>query len=692
MVTLALGIPAAHAADALNGKSLYLNGPPGGGASCASCHGASPASNVNGILNGANNPSVISNAWAANEGGMGTLYNGKFTAAQIADLAAFLGNPNVTAAPAASLTPASLTYGGTPIGQTSSALGATLANAGSAVLNISITGSAATDYSIAGGSCAAGGTVAAGATCTVLVTFKPSAAGTRAAVLNISHNATGGNSTVSLGGTGNAVPQATIGVSATSVNFGAVLTNVPSATQTVTVSNSGQAPLALASIALSGPNAGVLTLGGSCSMQAPVPAGASCTLTVQASPAAIGAFSASITLASNASNGNVTIALVGSGAAAAPALAAHPGMLAFGSQTITAGPVTQSLTLSNTGNVALNFTSISVSGASSITLGADNGCNGTLAVGASCNVAVVFTPMAPGSVTATLLVRSNAADLQVAISGAGTTAVVAKPTLSDSGPIAFADTQIGNSTSPHTTILSNPGSGALKIASLLLDGAQAGDFVLGGSCSVNGTLIPAASCTIDTTFKPSAAGARNADLLLVTDSGAQLSLHLRGNGIAIATSHPALTIAPQSFDFGAATVGASEAPTRRFTLTNSGTAALSLASVTFSGPFSRVDDASGCPALPFVLQPGASCDLVVRYLPTAAGAANGSVMIQGDAGASWTIALTGSASAAAPAAVSNRGGGGCSAARDGNDPVLALLVVLALGVIGWRRRAARRPA
>jgi hypothetical protein len=233
----------------------------------------------------------------------------------------------------------------------------------------------------------------------------------------------------------------------------------------------------------------------------------------------------------------------------------------------------------------------------------------------------------------------------------------------------------------------------MKISALVLDGAQAGDFVLGGTCGVNGTLGPAASCTIDATFKPAAAGARSADLMLMTDGGTQFVLHLTGNGIAIAAGHPSLTIAPQSFDFGATTVGAT-ALTRRFTLSNSGTAPLALASVAFSGPFSRADDATGCPALPFALQPGASCDLVVRYVPpTAAGAANGSVQIQGDAGDSWTIALTATASdPAAPAALSNRGAGGCSAARDGNDPVLALLVVLALCVLGWRRHQARRRA
>jgi uncharacterized protein (TIGR03382 family) len=688
MLALASSMPA-HAADALNGKSLYLNGPPGGGVSCASCHGSSPASNVNGILSGANNPALISSAWAANLGGMGVLYNGKFTAAQIADLAAFIGDPNVTAAPVASLTPASLTFSGTTVGQAGSTLGATLANAGSAVLNlgtIGITGSAAADYSIAGGSCANGATVAAGTSCTVLVAFKPTAAGARTAVLNVGHNATGGASTVGLSGTGNAAPAPTIGVSATSVNFGALVTNVASATQTITVSNSGQAALAFSSIALGGANTGVFTLGGTCSTQTPVAAGASCTLTVQAMPTATGPFAASINLASNAANGSVTIGLAGSGAAAAPALGANPSMLAFGMQTLGAGAVTHNVTLSNTGNVALNFTSITVTGAASIALGAGGSCNAALAVGANCSVPVVFTPAVQGVVAATLLARSNAPDLQVAVTGTGTTAAVAKPALSDSAPIAFADTQVGKSAPAHSTTLSNAGGAALKIATLVVDGANAGDFVLGGSCSVNGIVGPAASCTIDTTFKPSAAGARNADLLLVTDSGAQLSLHLSGNGTAIAATGM-LTIAPQSFDFGATTVGGT-APTKRFTLNNSGTAAVALASVTFSGPFSRVADATGCAALPFSLQPGASCDLVVGYTPTAGGAGNGNMLIQSDAGASWTIALAGSASVAAPAAMANLGGGGCSAARDGNDPVLALLVVLALGVVGWRRRLA----
>jgi hypothetical protein len=168
---------------------------------------------VNGILAAANNPAVITSAFAANRGGMGSLFNGKFTAAEIADLAAFIGNPNVTAAPAASLAPASLSFAGTTVGQSSAALSTTLTNTGNAALNISaigVGGANASDFSITGGSCSAGGSVAAGANCNVQLVFRPAAAGARSASLNISHNATGGSSSVALGGTGNAVAAATI--------------------------------------------------------------------------------------------------------------------------------------------------------------------------------------------------------------------------------------------------------------------------------------------------------------------------------------------------------------------------------------------------------------------------------------------------------------------------------------------------
>ncbi|NIA53140.1 choice-of-anchor D domain-containing protein [Massilia sp. TW-1] len=677
-------VPAAHAADALNGKNLYLNGPTGGGTSCATCHGTSPTANVNHILNGANNPGAISGAITANTGGMGTLFNGRFTTAEIADIAAFIGNPTVTAAPAASVSPASLSFAATTVGQSASALSTTLSNTGNAALTvgtISVSGTAAGDYSISGGTCTNGTSLAAGTSCTVQVGFTPSASGTRSASLVIAHNATGGSSTVALAGTGNAVPQATVALSANAIDFGALVSGTSSPARSVTVSNSGQAALTFSSITVGGTNAGVFSLGGTCSTATSVPAGGSCTVTVTANSSGSGAFSGNLSLASNASNGAVSVALSGTVSAPAPAVSASPSAVAFGSQTIGAAAATQAVTLSNTGNVALALNGISVSGASSVTI-ASQTCGTTLAVGANCTVTLSFLPTTAGAAAATLAVTSNAAPLQVTIAGTGTTAPVAQPALSEAGPVAFADTQVGKSAAVHTITLSNNGTAAMKVSSLVLDGAQASDFVLGGTCAVNASVAAAASCTIDVGFRPTAAGQRAATMMLMTDAGSQFTVALGGTGVAVPV--PMLTANPQSFDFGAADVNGN-APTHRITLTNTGGNAATVTAATFTGPFALQSDATGCAAVPFTLQPGASCDVVVRFTPVGAGDASGSMALAADGGGAWTVALTGKGNVQTAQTMQNTGAGGCSAATNGNDPVLALLVVLSFGVLGWRR-------
>lgn len=679
-------VPAVHAADALNGKTLYLNGPASGGTACASCHGPSPAANVNGILAAANKPDVISSAFSANKGGMGSLFNGKFTTAEIADLAAFIGNPNVTAAPAAAVNPASLSFAATTIGQSASALATTLSNTGNAALNVgtlTLSGAAAGDYAISGGTCANGTSLAAGASCTVQVAFTPAAAGARGASLVIAHNATGGSSTVALSGTGNAVAQATVALSANAIDFGALVAGVASPAKSITVNNTGQAALAFSSIAVGGANPGVFTLGGTCATGTPVPAGGSCTVTVTANASANGPFGGSLSLASNASNGAVSVALTGSVAAPAPAVTANPSAVAFGTQTIGAPAATQTVTLANTGNVALTLNGIAVSGASTVTI-ANTTCGTTLAVGANCSVTLAFVPTASGTAAATLAVTSNAAPLQVSISGTGTTAPAAKPTLSEAGPVAFADTQVGRSAAPHTITLSNGGTAALKVASLVLDGAQASDFVLGGSCAANVSVAASASCTIDVGFKPTAAGQRAANLVLMTDAGNQFTVEIKGTGVAVPV--PMLTVNPQSFDFGAADVNGTS-PTHRFTLANTGGNPVTVTAATFTGPYALQLDATGCAAVPFTLQPGASCDLVVRFTPVGAGDAPGTLALTADGGGAWNVALAGKGNVQTAQAPQNAGGGGCSSIKDGNDPVLALLVVLSFGVLGWRRFA-----
>jgi len=133
----------------------------------------------------------------------------------------------VTGAPGVSLSTTSLTFGNQDQGTTSSAQSITLTNTGNASLTITsimLTGSDPGDFTLTttGTSCPyGGGSVAASGTCTINVTFTPTASGTRTASVNITDNAAGSPQTVSLTGMGAAplyintrgeLPDATVGI------------------------------------------------------------------------------------------------------------------------------------------------------------------------------------------------------------------------------------------------------------------------------------------------------------------------------------------------------------------------------------------------------------------------------------------------------------------------------------------------
>jgi hypothetical protein len=106
------------------------------------------------------------------------------------------------AEPGVSLTPAGLAFSSQNVGTASAAQSITLTNTGTGILTISslaVTGTNASDFAQTN-SC--GSSVAPGATCTIGVTFTPSASVARTATLSVTDNANGGPQTVSLSGTG----------------------------------------------------------------------------------------------------------------------------------------------------------------------------------------------------------------------------------------------------------------------------------------------------------------------------------------------------------------------------------------------------------------------------------------------------------------------------------------------------------
>lgn len=102
-------------------------------------------------------------------------------------------------APAASLSPTSLTFGTVKVGTTSAPQTVTLTNTGTATLVVRGVAASGDFAAVAGAGCAS---LAPGAQCTITVTFTPTAAGARAGTLSVADDAPGSPQTVALSGSG----------------------------------------------------------------------------------------------------------------------------------------------------------------------------------------------------------------------------------------------------------------------------------------------------------------------------------------------------------------------------------------------------------------------------------------------------------------------------------------------------------
>ena len=210
-----------------------------------------------------------------------------------------------------------------------------------------------------------GVSLAPGSSCQIGVTFNPASLGAQSALISIIDNAVGSPHTASLSGTGVPVPVPIISAGS-SVAFGDQIINTTSGTQTVSIGNSGTAPLTISAITLTGTNAANFTLSGQggCTGASIAPAG-SCTLTLSFAPTTTGAKTAQINLTSNAQNAAAvnTIALTGNGILAPRAIANLTSTaIGFGNVIFGGATPSQVVTLTNSGGQAMSITSLAVTG------------------------------------------------------------------------------------------------------------------------------------------------------------------------------------------------------------------------------------------------------------------------------------------------------------------------------------------
>ena len=298
-----------------------------------------------------------------------------------------------------------------------------------------------------------------------------------------------------------------------------------------------------------------------------------------------------------------------------------PAALDFGSQAFGVPSSPRTVTLTNTGSVALQPGTITITGDFSET---DNCANATLNTGQSCAIQVTFTPSQAGPRTAQLTVSANipGGTLSVALSGTGEApgAVTLTPLKID-----FGQVKVGSTSAPLPVTAENSGQTAVAIAGITISGP----FVLAtNSCGTSS--FPANSdCQLQVEFAPTAAGPATGTLTIVDDAGTQV-VQLTGNGAAPPTD----TLSTTSLTFAATNVGQTSAP-QNLTLTNSGDLPLTSIAATVSGPFQLTNN---CTAQ---LAAHSSCSLAVSFVPTQSGAQSGSLTITDAVNKGQTVSLSG---------------------------------------------------
>ncbi len=439
---------------------------------------------------------------------------GKFDGDGGLDLAAASVGPNAVFValnvPVAALYPATLDFGGQGVGTTSAPATVTVSNPSGAPMAISgVTASGA--FTVAK-DCPA--TLLPGSSCTLSVSFVPTAAGNASGVLTISDNAYGGPQNVPIQGLGIAEPAAA--VSPSSLSFAPQNVGTTSAGATVTVLNSGDAALSVASITASGDFAETDNcLSG-------LAAGAQCTISVTFAPTAAGTLTGVLTITDNALASPQTVSLTGMGVVK-PIASLSDSSLAFGSQPVNTTSSPQTLTLNNSGNGPLQISSIGATGDFSTT----NNCPVSLGAGANCTISVSFTPAAAGTLVGAMNITDNAVDSpqSVALTGTGAAPVASASPSS----VSFASQRVGGTSSSQSLVLNNSGNATLTISRVTVSGPNAADFSLQNQCA--GSLAAGTSCGLAVAFTPTAAGTRTANLNLATNAGSSpLSVALTGVG------------------------------------------------------------------------------------------------------------------------------------------------------------------
>ncbi|MGH9775518.1 MAG: choice-of-anchor D domain-containing protein [Candidatus Acidiferrales bacterium] len=311
-------------------------------------------------------------------------------------------------APILTISPSMLSFGSQVVGSTAGNQSVDVRNSGSMGLQIAsvgLTGANPADFNVITATslpCPIGsGSLAPKSDCMLAVNFAPQSKGSKQAAVAIADNASGSPQLVALSGMATA-PVA--GLAPQSLTFASQNVGTSSAAQTVTLSNTGDGPLTIASISFTGAASADFNQTNSCPVT--LNPNLTCIISVTFKPVSTGARAANLSVADNSAGTPQTASLAGT--ATEPMVVFSPTSINFAAQLAqTASPATPVM-VSNQGNGPLDISGISFAGADHADFSETDTCKSPVAPGANCSVSVTFTPAGAGSRNASLQLADDA--------------------------------------------------------------------------------------------------------------------------------------------------------------------------------------------------------------------------------------------------------------------------------------------
>lgn len=539
--------------------------------------------------------------------------------------------------------------------------------------------------------CTAGGNLPGNSSCTVNLLFNPTQLGDLQAQLGVTYQL----------GASNEVANVTLrGITASQgqLALGALLLNFPDTelTSTRTLSfiarNVGTSDLTFTAFDLTGAAAANYQTSGTCSTSSPLAPAAECTIQVAFTPTAVGVRAATLSVRNNGLAPQVDVSLSGTGSPAVPRLTLSPpppqaGSLDFGPQTLGGLYPVRNVRVTSTGTAPVSVSAVAINGAAFSRVNAAS-CAAALAPGEFCDVSVRFTSAAAntdysGSVVVTSSAQASPHSIPLAGRGVATAVpvVVWRPAVSQ---LDFGNVTAGTASAIQSVNVLNQGPGGVTLSVVNAVGADASMFGVvttdPAACQAGRILFEGEPCRLDVRFVPGAAGARSASVQIASTGSSPPALPVVGTGVGVATA--GVSLSASTLGFGVTRVGTQSAPIE-MVMSGSGTGSVRITALSVTGPFTL--RSTTCASPPFTLSAGASCSVVVAFVPQSAGAASGSMLVESNGDpARREAALSGQGEAQADV-----GSGGCSLAkgRSVEDPTLWALVVLAIAALAYRRRA-----